>query len=544
MFPFVFSLNALFLGCILEEGPFLDTAQPLSCGADADGDGYYNAQALSEADGTCPSGTLSTDSAEEDCDDGDASVSPEGEEVCGDGIDQDCSGADLECPEPETMNVQFVNGFETAITLSAEGMSDVLVQPKQATANVAIPLDVDLVIAWDGVQQDSIPAGTLADGEILIFRFLLDGERTFELGPQDWNVTENSAERTVNIYNTAPHLASIDIDWADGETLVYGDRVDADGAHLGRSQTIALRAEDACLAVDYGDGAAASWDATEYTSTGSERVVNLIQGCSGVCEDAEHLWMLPVLPGVASTALAAQAACVQVETHDHSDSAIDASATVTAGSATIADGVATLTTAGTDQAGAVYLPERVPLDESFSVRFSFRMSEAGGLLDANRNTGGDGLALLLHNHPEGLSALSSGGGIGYSGLEVAAAVEFDTWDNGVDRNDSGSNHVDVMHNDLPSTPLSSVHTVTPVDAGYQLDDGREYTAWVDYDGTHITVYLADSETKPSSPLMTEEVDVRNSIAGGVGYLAIAASTGGAYHKTEVLSWSYTGSGTY
>jgi len=34
-----------------------------------------------------------------DCDDGAAEVNPEAEEICGDGVDQDCSGADLACPD-------------------------------------------------------------------------------------------------------------------------------------------------------------------------------------------------------------------------------------------------------------------------------------------------------------------------------------------------------------------------------------------------------------------------------------------------------------
>ena len=36
-----------------------------------------------------------------DCDDGDASVHPEADEICGDGIDQDCNGADIACPSCE-----------------------------------------------------------------------------------------------------------------------------------------------------------------------------------------------------------------------------------------------------------------------------------------------------------------------------------------------------------------------------------------------------------------------------------------------------------
>ncbi len=51
------------------------------CTTDADGDGHI---AL-----TCPDG--------DDCDDGDASVYPGAEEICGDGVDQNCDGIDPSC---------------------------------------------------------------------------------------------------------------------------------------------------------------------------------------------------------------------------------------------------------------------------------------------------------------------------------------------------------------------------------------------------------------------------------------------------------------
>jgi hypothetical protein len=58
--------------------------------SDADGDGYG-----SPGDPSCPGG------ADADCNDSAAAVHPGGAEVCGDGIDQDCDGADEACPCPD-----------------------------------------------------------------------------------------------------------------------------------------------------------------------------------------------------------------------------------------------------------------------------------------------------------------------------------------------------------------------------------------------------------------------------------------------------------
>ena len=64
---------------------------------DADGDGYADASSSVVA---CDPGEgwLDVD-AVGDCDDTDAGVNPDALDVCGNGIDEDCSGADKDCPE-------------------------------------------------------------------------------------------------------------------------------------------------------------------------------------------------------------------------------------------------------------------------------------------------------------------------------------------------------------------------------------------------------------------------------------------------------------
>jgi len=99
---------------------------PVSPGAEVCGDGEDN-----DCDGSriCDGGTVDGDvddygsiaSGGTDCDDTDATIHPGAKEICGDGIDQDCVGGDLECP---TGMVLIPEGDLVMGSDPAEGESD------------------------------------------------------------------------------------------------------------------------------------------------------------------------------------------------------------------------------------------------------------------------------------------------------------------------------------------------------------------------------------------------------------------------------------
>ena len=125
---------------------------------DVDGDGYGTADStLEQCDQ--PTGYVATD---DDCDDSDSSISPAGTEICDDGIDQDCSGADTECSSEDADG----DGYTTA-----DGDCD----DNDATVN---PGATDT--CGDGIDQDCSGDDASCDPEICDDGLDNDGDGLFD----------------------------------------------------------------------------------------------------------------------------------------------------------------------------------------------------------------------------------------------------------------------------------------------------------------------------------------------------------------------------
>jgi len=123
---------------------------------DNDADGYCSRGTDLDGDGDCAGLDEAVDGLV-DCDDGDSSISPDGVEVAGDGLDQDCNGADTPGPRRVSGSVFFSAGVHDA-------------------ASVAEPAAGATVVLWyDG--GDGVPDG--ADDHVA-FSSDTDAAGTFE----------------------------------------------------------------------------------------------------------------------------------------------------------------------------------------------------------------------------------------------------------------------------------------------------------------------------------------------------------------------------
>ncbi len=163
----------------------------------------------------------------------------------------------------------------------------------------------------------------------------------------------------------------------------------------------------------------------------------------------------------------------------------------------------------------------------FSTKFAFRITDPGGITDGFE-TGADGLAFVVQNVSNTVGGL--GGGLGYAGLPQSVAVEYDTFYNA--GSDPGTNHIGIAVN-------GNVDTVVDQNVSPRFDDGNVWTTWIDYDGTTLEVRANQSGVRPTSALLSLDLDIASILGQSDAYIGFTAATGGAWGNHDIVSWQYS-----
>ena len=203
--------------------------------------------------------------------------------------------------------------------------------------------------------------------------------------------------------------------------------------------------------------------------------------------------------------------------------------------ATAADGNALqLVAALPSQSGNAF--GTVPINAStFSTVFQFRMTNPGGAADTAGQAGADGLTFIVQS----VSSSTGGGGFGagYAGIGKSVGVKFDTFQNGYNwgsLGDPSSNFLGIYTNgNVQTTANTPTVNVSP-----DFDDGNLWTAWVDYDGTALSVRANETGVRPKDALLTGKLNLTSILGQSTAYVGFGAATGAAWENVHIKDWQY------
>ncbi|MEN9281899.1 MAG: hypothetical protein RL594_834 [Bacteroidota bacterium] len=200
----------------------------------------------------------------------------------------------------------------------------------------------------------------------------------------------------------------------------------------------------------------------------------------------------------------------------------------------------TLTPAAAYQAGAAWLPAKLPVRNGFDIRFRFRMKNGNdnGLPDEGP-VGADGIAVVMQN-TSSVAVGSAGDGIGYSGIPSGLAIEFDAYLNPA-FSDPTPNHIAIQVGDgqvlkpwhVPPYLKSVVSDGVP----QFVADGRMYWARILYTDGRLSVFC-DTTGALSTPLATATgLDLETILklgTDGATFLGFTSATGFSQQSHEIF----------
>ncbi|MGQ8365749.1 L-type lectin-domain containing protein [Glaciecola sp. 1036] len=191
-------------------------------------------------------------------------------------------------------------------------------------------------------------------------------------------------------------------------------------------------------------------------------------------------------------------------------------------------------TSTTWQSGTAFLTDAVNLsnDVSFSAFFQFEITNPTGTFDRGTDTlqGADGIAFVVQTNSNDVG--SSGGGIGYAGVQNSVIVEFDTWNNGASDNNSG-NHVGINLN-------GSTSSVALAPEADPFNVGGIWSAWIDYDGVNdlLEVRWSDTGTRSALAGLSYNVDLTGVLNNTNAFFGFTSGTGTAGGLHEILAYEF------
>src|SRR5436190_10904208 len=171
---------------------------------------------------------------------------------------------------------------------------------------------------------------------------------------------------------------------------------------------------------------------------------------------------------------------------------------------------------------AFTVPSAIDTTQPLHSSFSFWLQDDGG-------GKADGFTFTIQNDSQGENAVGAGGGsLGYTGyngppvsippITNSVAVAFNIY---------GGDDIEILKGGDRNAPVE----------GPQFTSffGSVHYAWVDYTPKKkkLKVYVAETNTKPSSPVAQAKVDLKKAIGGASAHAGFTGGTGGEYAIQDI-----------
>ena len=200
------------------------------------------------------------------------------------------------------------------------------------------------------------------------------------------------------------------------------------------------------------------------------------------------------------------------------------------GSASVANNVFTLTTAG-NQAGTAMSTGRIDVRQNFTVAFEVNLGTSDG--------GADGAAFVFHNDPRGVNAIGApGSGLAVGGIQNGLAIEFDTYNStAANLSSSGMPGSDIASDHTGFLGTNSAFATTPV-ALPNIENGAWHPVVVTWNAATQTLsYTFDGQ--PMGTPLTSNIATQFLGGSNFAYFGFGAGTGGLSNTQSVRNISVT-----
>jgi hypothetical protein len=164
---------------------------------------------------------------------------------------------------------------------------------------------------------------------------------------------------------------------------------------------------------------------------------------------------------------------------------------------------------------------------NFSANFKFQYTGTG-----HEYGSADGIVFVIKNAASGTGI--DGGAMGYLGIPKSVGVEFDNWYN-PEYGDPGFLHNHIGINSNGSVNSIAIKDIYPT----EFNGTGVWYAWVDYNGTTMSVSANNTGVKPATAMLSQIVNIPALVGSTNGLVGFTAATGAAMQNHDILSLNYS-----